>query len=133
MRSCLSILMFLFLCCQLETAQSVRSAEQYPGADASVKANACIADVVASGGGTCDLSGLGGNQLNLSEKLNIGAENRGANEWFTVILPASGKWSWSSITDGNSCLVTQYNHSSLIGSKKGTGDKVTVVRGAGGK
>jgi hypothetical protein len=119
--------MFLILCCRIELAQSVRSAEQYPGADASVKANACIADVVASGGGTCDLSSLGGEQLNLSEKLSIGADNMGANEWVTVILPAAGKWSWSSITDGNSCLVTQYSHSSLIGSNTGQGIQFQFV------
>jgi hypothetical protein len=131
MRSSLSIIVFLVLCCHIELAQSVRSADQYPGADASVKTNACIADVVASGGGTCDLRNLAGDQLNLSERLNIGADNMGDNEWVTVILPAYGKWSWSSITDGTSCLVTQYSHSSMLGSNTGQGIQFQFVAAPG--
>jgi len=130
-RSLFRIAFLVVLCCRIALAQSVRFADQYPGADASVKANACIADVVASGGGTCDLGGLGGDQLNLSQKLNIGADNMGANEWITVILPAYGRWTWSSITDGTSCLVTQYSHSSLIGSDTGQGIQFQFVADRG--
>lgn len=122
---------FLLLCCRIGTAQSTRFANQYAGVDASVKANACIADVVASGGGTCDLSALAGDQLNLSEKLNIGVDNMGPNVWVTVVLPAYGNWTWSSITDGTNCLVTQYDHTSLIGSNTGQGIQFEFVADRG--
>src|SRR5207245_3893967 len=38
-------------------------ADQFPGTDASVKVNACIAKVIANGGGKCDYSGLFGAQI----------------------------------------------------------------------
>lgn len=65
-----------------------RKADGFPGIDASVKMNACIADVIAVGGGTCDATGLIGNQT-ISQEVDIG--NR-AQVPVLLLIPQQFTW-----------------------------------------
>ena len=93
---------------------AVYQADQFSGADASVQMNACIAAVIAVGGGTCDASGLGGAQT-LSEQINVGSEVQAnsATNTVTLILPDSGNWTIT-IADGTSCGIMQYSNTTIM-------------------
>jgi hypothetical protein len=92
---------------------SAYMADQFAGADASLKINACITAVIAAGGGTCDATALGGNQA-MSQQINLGP----GGTWVTLLLPNQGKWTWN-LTDGVSCGIKQFDSTSLIGTKSG--------------
>ena len=102
------------------TAQSVNgvlNAATFAGADASVKVNACIAAVIAAGGGTCDASTLGGTQV-MGQQINLGNTSLYDSKIVAkLILPAAGAWKWS-LTDGVSCGIYQYSNTII----EGTGD-----------
>src|ERR1700745_2300195 len=53
-------------------AQNNFNAASYPGADASLKINACIAAVISSCGGVCDPPRLGGEQK-MSQEIHLGS------------------------------------------------------------
>ena len=98
----------------------VLSAGSFNGADASVKINACIAAVVAAGGGTCDARDLVGVQK-MSEQINLGGpEQQKMNVGVSLLLPDSAKWTWN-LTDSTSCGIRQYGSTSLIGNQPGGG------------
>jgi hypothetical protein len=96
-------------------------ADQFPGLDASVKVNNCIAYVIAAGGGVCDARGLAGNQSNLSQLIGVGQHNPPAGLWVTLMVPDHGDWTWAAVSNASACLVTQYDHSSIIGTPSGEG------------
>ncbi len=86
-------------------------ADQFPGTDASVKTNACIAKVIANGGGKCDASGLFGAQT-ISQSILVGNH---AQAPVTLILPQNSTWTVVGITDGVSCAIKQFSQSSILG------------------
>jgi hypothetical protein len=86
-------------------------ADQFSGADASVKVNACIAQVISNGGGKCDASGLYGAQT-ISQEIDVG--NHAQNP-VTLILPQNSTWTVSGITNGTSCAIKQFSQSSILG------------------
>jgi len=90
-------------------------ADQFSGADASVKTNACIAAVISAGGGKCDASGLTGAQI-ISQEIDVGNH---AQVPVTLILPEASTWTVTGITNGTSCAIKQFSQSSIIGP--GTG------------
>jgi hypothetical protein len=85
-------------------------AQCYPGADASVKINACEAAANAAGGGRCDATSLGGNQA-MSQQITVLGNT-------ALILPQTGLWVWG-LTDGTSAGILQMNGSSIIGTSQG--------------
>jgi hypothetical protein len=87
-------------------------AQCYPGADASVKINACEAAANAAGGGRCDATSLGGNQA-MSQQITVLGGT-------TLILPQTANWTWD-LTDGTSAGILQLNGSSIIGTAFGGG------------
>lgn len=89
----------------------IRFADQYAGADASVKVNACMADVISAGGGVCDARGLGGTQT-MTQPIAVG-NTSGVTA--TLLVPNVGSWKWTT-NIGAVCAVTLYNKSSIIGS-----------------
>jgi hypothetical protein len=90
---------------------TTRFADQYAGADASIKINACLADVLAAGGGTCDASGLGGVQT-ISQEIDVSARSIGAGQWVALKLPAYGTWD-STMSNPTGCVIKQFDHSSI--------------------
>ena len=101
-------------------------ADQYTGADASYKINACIAAVIIAGGGTCDASGLGGVQT-ISEQINVGSSTQvAANIGVDLVLPNTGVWSVT-ITNG-SCGIMQYSRTALYrGGENGYGGNRLIL------
>jgi hypothetical protein len=91
---------------------AVYMADQFAGADASVKINACLTAAVAAGGGTCDARALGGTQV-MSQTVNVGT-SAGPNNGVTLILPLAGTWEWG-FTNGTSCGIEQFTGTSVIG------------------
>lgn len=112
-------------------AQTTLNAASFTGADASVKINACIAAVIAAGGGECDASGLGGAQQ-MSEQINLGSTAQvAARVGVTLKLPETAVWSWH-LTDGVSCGIYQYSSTSLLGNDNGGGGERMVLTASGG-
>jgi hypothetical protein len=113
------------------SAQSNQNAASFPGADASIKINACIAAVINAGGGTCDASALGGKQT-MSEQINLGStaavEKRAG---VTLLLPDAAFWSWH-LTDGTSCGIKQFSSTSLLGHQPGGGGDRMVLQATSG-
>ncbi|HEY6445170.1 MAG TPA: hypothetical protein VIY53_01820 [Acidobacteriaceae bacterium] len=87
-------------------------ADQFAGADASVKINACITAAIAGGGGTCDARALGGTQV-MSQTINVGT-SAGPNNGVVLLLPVAGVWEWG-MTNGASCGIEQFSGTSIVG------------------
>jgi hypothetical protein len=112
-------------------AQNNFNAASYPGADASLKINACIAAVISSGGGVCDATRLGGEQK-MSQEIQLGsAQSVQHRIGITLLLPDTAVWLWH-LTDGSSCGIRQYSSTSLIGSQPGGGGNRMVLAAASG-
>ena len=101
--------------------------DQYPGADASIKVNNCIAAVIAQGGGTADATGLYGSQPGLTEEIDVGnSSTSAALIQVNLVLPASAQWSWN-ITDGVSCGIKSFGSSSVYTNNNGgNGARMTL-------
>jgi hypothetical protein len=108
------------------TGSGIKYADRFAGADASIKINACIAAVIAAGGGTCDARGLTGTQT-FTQQVNVGNGTVGVN----LILPASGSWVWSGITDGTSCGMKLYSGASVQGFGMANGPSRMTFRTSG--
>jgi hypothetical protein len=107
------------------------NATSYTGADPSVKINACIAAVIASGGGTCDASGLGGS-FPMSQQINLGSTaSVAAGIGVTLLLPDIANWQWN-LKDGVSCGIRQYSSTALIGHQPAGGGQRMVLSAKGG-
>lgn len=107
------------------------SAVNYPGADASVKINACIAAVISAGGGVCDASGLGGSQV-MSQEIRLGnSTSVAARIGVTLLLPETATWFWH-LTDGSSCGIRQFSSTSLLGHQPaGGGNRMVLAANSG--
>jgi hypothetical protein len=125
-RSCLSlnalVAVVLFDAClfaQTTSAPDVTfQATTYPGTDAGVKINACVAAVIAAGGGVCDATGLGGTQ-NFAEEVDLGStQSASASIGVTLLLPDSAVWQWQ-MSNPTGCGIHQYNGTSIIGHQPG--------------
>jgi hypothetical protein len=104
----------------------VSYATQFPGADASIKINACITAVISSGGGVCDATGFVGPQQ-MSQEIDLGSRVSAASLiGVTLLLPDSAVWSWH-LTDASSCGIRQYSSTSLLGHQPGGGGNRTVL------
>ncbi|MGA9465109.1 MAG: hypothetical protein WBV28_20125 [Terracidiphilus sp.] len=91
---------------------AVYMADQFAGADASLKINACITVAIGAGGGTCDARALTGTQV-MSQTINVGT-SAGPNNGVILLLPASGVWEWG-LTNGTSCGIEQFTGTSIVG------------------
>ena len=117
----LSLLLMVF--CVPSFAQfsgHVLMADQFAGATADVKINACVTAAIALTG-TCDARGLGGSQT-IAAQINVGSS---AQVPVTLLLPSSGTWAVT-ITDGTSCGIKQFSSAALIGFNGGLGQLVIV-------
>ena len=84
------------------SSSDVYYATNYPGEDASVKINACIAAVIAAHGGVCDAGGLDLNQK-MSQEIDLGTTASSASRiGISLLLPDTAVWLWH-LTDGTSC------------------------------
>ncbi len=101
-------------------------ADQFGGADAGVQINACIAAVIAAGGGTCDARALGGTQV-IAEEVDLGSETQAASGTVSValLLPVAAVWEFN-ITNGTSCGIKQFSNNSLVG-EGATGGAVRMI------
>lgn len=107
-------------------AQSTYDAASYPGTDASVKINACIAAVISGGGGVCDATKLGGKQK-MSEEIRLGSTESVKNRvGITLLLPDTAVWIWH-LTDGSSCGIYQYSSTTIVGNQPGGGGNRMVL------
>ena len=73
---------------------SVYSADSFAGVDASVQINACIAAVIAAGGGTCDASMFVGTR-SMSQEVSVGSttsvtKHIGLTLLLPILQPGSG-------------------------------------------
>lgn len=106
-------------------AAQVRNADQFPGADASYKVNACIADVLAAGGGTCDARGLGGVQAGLTQEIDVGNGTLGVD----LILPSNATWRWNpAVNNGTICGIKVFNAGAVYtNGDSGAGSRTVVT------
>lgn len=113
------------------SSSDVYYATNYPGEDASVKINACIAAVIAAHGGVCDAGGLGGNQK-MSQEIDLGTTASSASRiGITLLLPETATWLWH-LTDGASCGIRQFNSTSLLGHQPaGGGNRMVLAANSG--
>jgi hypothetical protein len=106
------------------------SAASYSGADASVKINACIAAVIAAGGGICDASAFGGTQK-MSQEILLGSTASVANHvGVTLLLPDTATWVWH-LTNGE-CGLYQYSSTAIRGNQPGGGGNRMVLEASSG-
>src|SRR5271154_5545538 len=113
------------------SGSDVYYAKSYPGADASVKINACISAVIAAHGGVCDAGGLGGTQA-MSQEIRLGSPaSVGAHTGVTLLLPETATWFWH-LTDGSSCGIYQYSSTSLLGHQPAGGGNRMVLAASSG-
>ena len=95
-------------------------ADDFSGADASVKINACRAQVIANGGGACDARNLGGTAFQvLSQEIDAG-DSSGSAIPFTLYLPPKYHWAFS-MTGGTACGIKTYNGTSIYQQGVGAG------------
>jgi hypothetical protein len=130
MRQVVRLVLGLLLCAAHAVipanAQTTYKAAGYPGGDASVKINACIAAVIAAGGGVCDASSLGGPQK-MSEEIKLGSTaSVAARIGITLLLPDTAIWTWH-LTDGSSCGIHQYSSTTILGQQPGGGGNRMVL------
>ena len=104
----------------------VYEADQFGGMDAGAQINACIAAVIAAGGGTCDARALGGTRV-IAEEIDLGSEAQAASGTVSVelMLPVAALWEFN-ITDGVSCGIKQFSNNSLVGESS-TGGAVRMI------
>lgn len=101
-------------------------ATQFPGADASVKINACITAVISAGGGVCDASGFAGTQK-MSQEIELGSPTSVSSHiGITLLLPDSAIWLWH-LADGVSCGIHQYSSTALLGHQPGGGGNRMIL------
>jgi hypothetical protein len=113
----------------VKNLNNIFEAVGYAGADASIKINACLTDVIAAGGGTCDATGLNGTQT-ISQQINVGSRSLPSGQWATLLLPPSGVWS-STMSNASGCLIKQFNQSSLLGTATGQGIQLVIAAQSG--
>ena len=108
-------------------------ATSFPGEDASVKINACLAAAIKAGGGTCDATGFTGVQK-MSKQINLGSPVQGAAKLgVSLLLPDAAVWTWG-LQDGSSCGIRQFTSTSLIGTQPGGGGgRMGITASAGAK
>jgi hypothetical protein len=96
-----------------------------------VQVNACIAAVIAAGGGTCDARTLGGYQK-MSETIEVGnASSVSQGIGLTLLLPDTAAWTWN-LTDGVSCGIDQFSSTSVVSPQPaGGGDRMILAASAG--
>lgn len=111
----------------VKTLNTVRYADQFTGADASIKINAAITEVIAAGGGMVDCRGLGGAQT-MSAAIAIGSASLVPVH---LILPNTCTWTWSTNLGAGVNAVSLYPKSSIIGPGSGEGNPC-VLRAATG-
>jgi hypothetical protein len=114
-------LVFFHACAFAQTASTpdvTFQAATYPGTDAGVKINACVAAVIAAGGGVCDATGLGGTQ-------NF------ARAGVTSLLPDAAVWQWR-MSNSDSCGIHQYSGTAIIGHQPGGGGNNMILTAASG-
>jgi hypothetical protein len=103
----------------------------FAGADASMKINACIAAVIAGGGGVCDASGLGGTQY-MSQEIKVGSPaSVHARMGITLLLPDTGIWIWH-LSNDSRCGIYQYSSTSVLGHQPGGGGNRMVLAARSG-
>src|ERR1039458_2132801 len=103
----------------LTSPNGVQFADQFAGATADVKLNACVTAAISSSSGICDARGLGGAQTIVAQ-VNVGNT---AQQPVTLLLPSSGTW-LVTITDGTSCAIKHFSNAALIGFNGGLGQLV---------
>jgi hypothetical protein len=103
----------------LTSPNGVQFADQFAGATADVKLNACVTAAISSSSGICDARGLGGAQT-IAAQVNVGNT---AQQPVTLLLPSSGTW-LVTITDGTSCAIKHFSNAALIGFNGGLGQLV---------
>lgn len=107
--------------------ENIRFADQFSGADASIKINAAITDVIAAGGGIVDASNLAGAQT-MSAAIAIGNASLVPVH---LILPTTCTWTWSTNLGAGINAVSLYPKSSISGPGSGEGNPC-VLRAATG-
>jgi hypothetical protein len=113
------------------TSNAILYAASFAGSDASVQINACIAAVIAAGGGTCDARTLGGIQM-MSESIQVGnAASVAQRIGLTLLLPDTGVWMWN-LTDGTSCGIDQFSGTSVVSQQPAGGGDRMVLAARGG-
>jgi hypothetical protein len=106
-------LLVLVLCgSALSQSTPVISVNTFPGADASIQINACLAAFAAASGGTCDARTYSGLVI-MSQQINVLPGT-------VLLLPQVAAWVWD-LRDGVSAGIMQYNSSSIIGTATGGG------------
>lgn len=111
--------------------KSTYDASTFAGGDASIQINACIAQVIANGGGVCDARALHGTHL-MSEQITVGSANAFASRiGVTLLLPDTGVWKWH-LTDGTSCGIYQFSSSTVTGEQPGGGGNRMVLTASSG-
>lgn len=110
---------------------SVYDVSGFPGADASVQINACIARAIENGGGTCDARALQGTRM-MSQQVTVGSAAAYAKHiGVALLLPETAVWKWH-VTDGVSCGIYQFSSSSIVGEQPGGGGNRMVITASGG-
>jgi hypothetical protein len=106
-------------------------ATNFPGSDASIKINACIAAVISAGGGVCDATGLGGTQK-MSQEIRVGNSTSVVGRIsVTLLLPESATWLWH-VSDGTSCGIRQYSSTSILSHQPaGGGNRMVLSANSG--
>ena len=113
------------------SSSDVYYATNYPGEDASVKINACIAAVIAAHGGVCDAGGLDLNQK-MSQEIDLGTTASSASRiGISLLLPDTAVWLWH-LTDGTSCGIRQFSSTSLLGHQPAGGGNRMVLTASSG-
>jgi len=131
MKLAIKLLAFATLFSLSAFAQNNFNAASYPGADASLKINACIAAVISSGGGVCDATRLGGEQK-MSQEIRLGSpESVKDRIGITLLLPDTAVWLWH-LTDESGCGIYQYSSTTILGNQPGGGGNRMILAAASG-
>lgn len=93
------------------------------GADASIKANAAIAAVIAAGGGTVDCTDLGGVQT-ISQQINVG---NSSSVPVTLLMANNANWGMSAaFSPSSGCGMLVFNNSTVLSQTIGTGQTASI-------
>lgn len=107
--------------------ENIRFADQFTGADASIKINAAITDVISAGGGIVDASNLSGTQT-MSAAIAIGNASLVPVH---LILPTTCTWTWSTNLGAGVNAVSLYPKSSISGPGSGEGNPCVLKAATG--
>ena len=111
-------------------APNTYNAAWFPGSDASICINACIAAVIQAGGGVCDAGSLNGNQA-MSQEIELGSPATAGKVGVTLLLPEAATWAWS-LTGGTSCGIRQYSGTAMLGTQPGgAGNRMMLTASPG--